>query len=425
MLCDGSARLVALAGPPGFGKSVLARLIAAAIDTKEGSKAPGCCPGGVVWLDVGQDPDLSGLLAQGLTDLTGQPGGGRSVEQLASELSAELATRRCLLVLDDVWPSRTGKDDVVGLVLSRIEHVPGLVTTRSVALLDAEPDARCIDVAEMGLGEATDLLATALPGAVTANDEAQLGGIARQLGRWPLLLRLAAAHLRRLVPAGYLWTKLCGSFPAVTPPRESLPSTPDTPTSSMSATLLSGNAPSRRPSRPALRCSHPMTRRALANSRCFPPGSPHRSASSPTCGHPPWTSTTPTTCSASWATCRCSPSSGEPARFGFMTCSATTSSLRTRSGPLLAVLARLGQADRAVGYAALLAPGERIAAPTDIASALAGADPGRGRDLADQAIAAADHIDDHAAQAEALAGMPGSAAPGRSASAGTEGPAAG
>jgi hypothetical protein len=205
-LHDGSAPLVALTGGPGFGKSVLARLIAAAADAQAGSGAGGggerWCPGGVVWLDVGQHPDLSGLLAERLTDLTGQPAGGRSVEQLASDLGAELAARRCLLVLDDVWPSRTGRDDVVGLVLSRMDSVPRLVTTRSAALLDAEPGAQHIDVKEMEPSEATALLASALPGRATENDTAQLGEFARRLGRWPLLLGLAAAHLRRWVSDG-------------------------------------------------------------------------------------------------------------------------------------------------------------------------------------------------------------------------------
>ena len=205
-LRDGSAPLVALTGGPGFGKSVLARLVAAAVDAPAASDAGNggdrWCPGGVVWLDVGQDPNLSGLLAQQLTDLTGQPGGGRSVEQLASDLGTELAARRCLFVLDDVWPARTSRADVAGLVLARIKDVPRLVTTRSAAFLDAELSARPIDVEEMDPAEAAALLAGALPGQATGNEAAQLDEFARRLGRWPLLLGLAAAHLRRQVSGG-------------------------------------------------------------------------------------------------------------------------------------------------------------------------------------------------------------------------------
>ena len=124
------------------------------------------------------------------------------MEQLASDFGEELAARRCLLVLDDVWPFRTGKDDVVGLLLSRIDSVPRLITTRSAALLDAEPSARRVDVEEMEPGEATALLATALTRQATQNDTAQLDEFARRLGRWPLLLGLAAAHLRRRVLGG-------------------------------------------------------------------------------------------------------------------------------------------------------------------------------------------------------------------------------
>jgi NB-ARC domain len=205
-LHHGPAPLVVLTGGPGFGKSVLARLVAAAVDapsTPHATKGNDeWCPGGVVWLDVGPDPDLSRLLAQQLMDLTGQPAGGRGVEQLAADLGDELAARRCLLVLDDLWPPRARKSDVVGLVLTRIGSVPRLVTTRSAAFLAAELGVRRIDVEEMDPSEAATLLATGLPRQAVENDAAQLGELARRLGRWPLLLALAAAHLRRQVSEG-------------------------------------------------------------------------------------------------------------------------------------------------------------------------------------------------------------------------------
>jgi hypothetical protein len=505
-LCDGSARVVALAGPPGFGKSVLARLIAAAIETKEGSKAPGCCPGGVVWLDVGQDPDLSGLLAQVLTDLTGQSAGGRSVEQLASDLNAELAARRCLLMLDDVWPSRTGKNDVVGRVLCRIELVPRLVTTRSVTLFDAESDARCINVGEMGPGEATDLLATALPGAVTENDEAQLGGFARQLGHWPLLLGLAAAHLRRLVSGGIsvdeAVRELSGRYAskgvtafdarhadqldisdpaqreravaaavqasltlltsddqtryrelAVFPPGQPTPvsviaglwapsmdqyDTEDLLTSLGDLSMLSLDWRTRQVRvhdliRAYLLPADPEQKVALHRQLLQGWGDPLQLKDSYKVRWyayhldnaddserlyalitPAWRdrvlAVTGALSDVSADSVRAAEHAArrhnlpEELRFRLIT-AAVAARARALPRPLLAVLARLGQADRAVGYAALIAPGERIAALTDIASALAGTDPGRARGLADQAIAAAGHIDDPADKAEALTGI--------------------
>ena len=151
---------------------------------------------------MGQDPDLSGILAKCLTDLTGQPPAGQSVEQMASALGDRLAALPRLLVLDDVRPSRSGRDDVVGLLLRRIESVPRLVTTRSATLLDAEPGMRRIDVEEMEPGEAAALIATALPGQASDADTARLGELARRLGRWPLLLGLAAAYLRQWVSGG-------------------------------------------------------------------------------------------------------------------------------------------------------------------------------------------------------------------------------
>jgi len=205
-LCDGASPLVALVGGPGFGKSVLARIVAAKVDTPTspytGQGGERCCPGGAVWLDVGQGPDLSRLLAQKLTDLTGQSAGGRSLERLASDLADVLTIRSCLLVLDDVWPTQTSETDVVGLVLDRIRNVPRLVTTRSAALFDTLPGARRIDVEEMDQGEAYALLATSLPHQATEEEAAQLGQFAARLGRWPLLLGLAAAHLGRQVSDG-------------------------------------------------------------------------------------------------------------------------------------------------------------------------------------------------------------------------------
>ena len=254
-LRDGPAPLVALTGGPGFGKSVLARLVAAVVDTPAASEAGNggetWCPGGVVWLDVGQDPDLPRLLARQLADLTGQPAGAQSAGQLASDLGEELADRRSLLVLDDVWPPRTGKADLVGLVLSRIKNVPRLVTTRSASFLDAELGTRRIDVEEMDQDEAAALLATALPGQATENEAAQLGDFGQLLGRWPLLLGLAAAHLRRQVYGGVPLATRWSISPPYLLPRVLPRSTSDTRTYSMPATPGSGTARLLWPLRPA------------------------------------------------------------------------------------------------------------------------------------------------------------------------------
>lgn len=204
-LRDGPGPLVVLVGGPGFGKTVLARQVAAAADAQAGAAGPGRgigFPGGVLWLDVGQDPDLSSILAQAFTDLTGQPATARSVPQLVSDLREALLARHSMLVLDDVWPGRRGRDDVVELLVRQLDGVPRLVTTRSATLLDLGPRARLIDVAELEPGEAAALLAKALPETASDADRARLGELAFRLGRWPLLLGLAAAYLRQRVSAG-------------------------------------------------------------------------------------------------------------------------------------------------------------------------------------------------------------------------------
>jgi hypothetical protein len=201
-LHDRPAPLVTLVGGPGFGKSVLARLVADVVYTRGEFGDEPFCPGGVVWLDIGQEPDLPGVLAQRVTDLTGQPAGGRSVDQLANDLGEVLTQRQCLLVLDDVWSPRGSKDDVISLLAARIEGVPCLVTTRSSVLVRSEPHVRRISVEEMAPGEAVELLASALPENLPRTDIAELSDLGLRLGQWPLLLGLAAALLARQLSSG-------------------------------------------------------------------------------------------------------------------------------------------------------------------------------------------------------------------------------
>jgi hypothetical protein len=203
-LRDGPSPLVALVGPGGFGKSVLAMQVAAQVDAQaESAGAEAWCPGGTVWLDIGQDPNLTRLLSECLAALTGVPGAGQSPEKLAGDLGVVLAGRRCLLVLDDVWPARRGQADVVDVVISRIANVPRLVTTRSAALLADAPGALPpIEVSEMSPDEAADVLAAAIPGQASEQDTTQLREFAQRLGYWPLLLHLAEGYLRQRVHRG-------------------------------------------------------------------------------------------------------------------------------------------------------------------------------------------------------------------------------
>jgi hypothetical protein len=357
----------------------------------------------------------------------------------------------------------------------------------------------------MGPGEATDLLATALPGAVTENDEAQLGGFARQLGHWPLLLGLAAAHLRRLVSGGIsvdeAVRELSGRYAskgvtafdarhadqldisdpaqreravaaavqasltlltsddqtryrelAVFPPGQPTPvsviaglwapsmdqyDTEDLLTSLGDLSMLSLDWRTRQVRvhdliRAYLLPADPEQKVALHRQLLQGWGDPLQLKDSYKVRWyayhldnaddserlyalitPAWRdrvlAVTGALSDVSADSVRAAEHAArrhnlpEELRFRLIT-AAVAARARALPRPLLAVLARLGQADRAVGYAALIAPGERIAALTDIASALAGTDPGRARGLADQAIAAG-QIDDPADKAEALTGI--------------------
>ena len=179
--------VVALAGMGGFGKSVLAGQVASRPEISAR------WPGGVLWLQVGQQPDLAAILATAYADLTGNGAGGHGVPYLADWLGQELACRRALLVLDDVWNGRA-----IEPLLRATGSLPRLLTTRNRAMLEAW-DVAWVPVGELEPDEAVQLLSVrlGLPGS-----DAVLAGPAARLGRWPLLISLAASYLRRRADQG-------------------------------------------------------------------------------------------------------------------------------------------------------------------------------------------------------------------------------
>ena len=179
--------VVALAGMGGFGKSVLAGQVASRPEISAR------WPGGVLWLQVGQQPDLAAILATAYADLTGNGAGRHSAPYLADWLGQELASRRALLVLDDVWDGRA-----IEPLLRATGSLPRLLTTRNRVMLEAW-DVAWVPVGELEPDEAVQLLSVRLgrPGS-----DVVLAGPAGRLGRWPLLISLAAGYLRRRADQG-------------------------------------------------------------------------------------------------------------------------------------------------------------------------------------------------------------------------------
>ena len=188
-LAAGDPSIVAVVGPPGFGKSILA--LQACHDPVTVRRYPG----GALWLSFGADADPAVNLARSYADLTGGVAGPITAEDFAQRIGDKLHERDALLVIDDVWNGET-----LELVLGRTGRIPRLVTTRNVSLVGAWADT-IISIDEPLLPvEAIAVLARAED--VGASEKAALARMAERVGRWPLLLALTAGHLRRLTRRG-------------------------------------------------------------------------------------------------------------------------------------------------------------------------------------------------------------------------------
>jgi hypothetical protein len=184
--------IVALTGFGGVGKTTLARQIL----WRQELRAR--WPGGVLWLSIGQRPDLPGLIATACVDLTGAAVGALSVTDLAAWLRDDLARRRALLVLDDVWDGAA-----IEPLLSATSGIPRLITTRDDRWLDPWT-APPIEVGMLEQAEAYRLLAAGLGTGTepAAEPAAELQRLIDRLGRWPLLMGLAVGYLRTRLRRG-------------------------------------------------------------------------------------------------------------------------------------------------------------------------------------------------------------------------------
>ncbi len=87
----------ALAGAGGFGKTTLAAALCHDEDILENFDD------GILWVTLGQTPDVLGALLTIYAALTGQRPGFAGAEDAAFQLAQRLEQRTCLLVIDDVW----------------------------------------------------------------------------------------------------------------------------------------------------------------------------------------------------------------------------------------------------------------------------------------------------------------------------------
>jgi WD40 repeat protein len=174
----------ALSGAGGFGKTTLAAALCHDEDIVENFED------GILWITLGQTPDVLGTLLTAYAALTGDRPGFAGEADAAFQLGQKLEQRTCLLVIDDVWNAEHLRPFLRGGKSSA-----RLFTTRNAKIA---AEATAVDVYEMREAEAVAMLAKGVP----SLDTGPAHELARRLGEWPLALELAAAMMRERVRLG-------------------------------------------------------------------------------------------------------------------------------------------------------------------------------------------------------------------------------
>jgi len=175
----------ALRGAGGFGKTVLARALCHELRDE--------FPDGVLWVTLGEKPDVIGGALKLYRALTGERPAFVDAEDAAQSLTEALGEKRCLLVIDDVWKVAHLRPFMRGG-----PQCKRLITTRNRDTLP--PDVVPVDVDAMRANEAVALLGTGFT--LDQKDAESLRALAARLGEWPLLLSLVNGAMRVCVNQG-------------------------------------------------------------------------------------------------------------------------------------------------------------------------------------------------------------------------------
>ena len=186
LLADDKPRLVALRGAGGFGKTTLAAAIC------HDERVIEAYDDGILWVTLGQSPNLLNETVKLYAALTGQRPGFVDEDDAARELAGKLADKNCLIVIDDVWRAGHVKRFLLGG-----RGCAHLVTTR---LLEVASEARAVEVDQMTSAQAVALLA-ARSGAADLDPQRSVRLTAR-LGLWPLAIKLAGSAMRQRIDRG-------------------------------------------------------------------------------------------------------------------------------------------------------------------------------------------------------------------------------
>lgn len=175
-----------LRGPGGFGKTTLAASVCydeRTIDTFDD---------GILWVTLGQSPNLLNELMKVYAALTGERPGFVDIEDAARELALKLESKSCLIVIDDVWDLTHIQPFMRGGV-----RCARLITTR---LLDLSIDAQRIRVDQMTSAEGLQLLLART--GVKPDETEPFRDLVSRLGQWPLAIKLAGSAMRQRIERG-------------------------------------------------------------------------------------------------------------------------------------------------------------------------------------------------------------------------------
>lgn len=181
---DPVAVTAALSGAGGFGKTTLAAALCHDEDIIQSFDD------GILWLTLGQKPNLVDAIGTIYAALTGERPGFASEQDAAFQLAQKLEDRTCLFVIDDVWddahlrPLLRGGRECARLFTTRIDEI---------AL-----SAQSVTVDEMREAESHALLSKNVP----QLNLVQTRELSQRLGEWPIALELASAMLRQRIERG-------------------------------------------------------------------------------------------------------------------------------------------------------------------------------------------------------------------------------
>src|SRR5271157_2539255 len=199
-----------LRGAGGFGKTTLAKALCLDEQIRE------AFDDGILWVTLGEHPDLRAALAKLHDELTGETSAFKDAEQARQALRPRLEQRDLLIVIDDAW-----SPDHVTPFLDGAPTVARLITTRetSVAARGRPPGAEArpgvasepwVNVDEPEPEVALEMLLAGLPRAVrpAVPEQGPFRSLAvDRLGRWPLLINLIAAELALRIHEGETLTR--------------------------------------------------------------------------------------------------------------------------------------------------------------------------------------------------------------------------